>query len=65
MNEENEYIYCAVNEDNEIQWVIGSSSKTRYFRDTRYLKQAVEYHNRNHAQLWHIQKYKLVAVEGE
>ena len=40
-----EYVYCAVNKNNDIQWVEGSSKKTRYFRTTRYLNNAVKYHN--------------------
>ena len=44
----NEIVYCAVNTDGEIQWVTGSSSKTRYFKTDRYLRKAVAYHNKYH-----------------
>lgn len=43
-----ETVYVAVNKNNEVQWVLGSSSKTRYFKTTKYLKQAVDYHNKYH-----------------
>ena len=43
-----EYIYCAVNKNDNIQWVLGSSKKTRYFRTTHYLSNAVKYHNMYH-----------------
>lgn len=33
-----EYMYVAINHNDEIQWVKGSSSKTRYFRTDKYLK---------------------------
>ena len=58
-----EYIYCAVNTMNEVQWVRGSSTKTRYFRTNKYLKTAVQYHNRYHSNdPWRIAKFKLVEV---
>ena len=41
-----EYVYCAVDKNDDIQWVLGSSKKTRYFRTTRYLNNAVKYHNK-------------------
>ena len=58
-----EYIYCAVNAMNEIQWVRGSSTKTRYFKTNKYLQTAVQYHNRyNSNDPWRIAKFKLVEV---
>ena len=58
-----EYVYCAVNTLNEIQWVKGSSSKTRYFKTNKYLAQAVEYHNKYYSEdPWRIVKFKLVDV---
>ncbi len=59
-----EYIYCAVNTKNEIQWVKGSSQKTRYFKTTKYLTNAVRYHNRYYPEdPWRISKFKLVEVQ--
>ena len=40
-----EYVYCAVDEGNEIKTVQGSSRKTRYFRTTKFLERAVARHN--------------------
>ena len=62
-----EYIYCAVNDRNEIQWVKGSSSKTMYFRTDKYLKKAVAYHNRYGEGQWRVAKFVLKEVyyEGE
>jgi len=59
-----EYIFCAVNDRDEIQWVQGSSQKTRYFKTDRYLKRAVEYHNRLYGDngYWRVAKFKLVEV---
>lgn len=58
-----EHIYCAVNKDGEIQWVLGSSKKTRYFRTTRYLKEVVRYHNKYHADdPWRVQGFVLIEV---
>ena len=37
-----ETIYVATNRNDKIQWVRGSSSKTRYFRTDKYLKKAVD-----------------------
>ena len=63
MSIKNEYVYCAVNDKNEIQWVKGSSHKTIYFRTDRYLKQAVEYHNRCYGDdIWRIAKFELKEV---
>ena len=58
-----EYIFCEVNDRDEVQWVCGSSQKTRYFKTDRYLKGAVEYHNRYHGDdMWRVAKFKLVEV---
>ena len=59
----NEHIYCAVDKNNNIQWVLGSSKKTRYFRTTKYLSNAVKYHNRTYPNdKWTIKKYQLLEV---
>lgn len=56
-----ETIYVAINHKDEIQWVKGSSSKTRYFRTERYLKDAVEYHNKYHPEdIWKVRKCMIV-----
>ena len=55
-----EYIYCAVNDRNEIQWVNGSSSHTRYFKTDKYLKKAVEYHNKCYGDdIWRVARFEL------
>ena len=52
-----ETIYVAINRIDEIQWVRGSSSKTRYFRTDKYLKKAVDYHNKYHPEdIWKVRK---------
>lgn len=52
-----ENIYVAINEHDEIQWVKGSSAKTRYFKTDKYLKGAVEYHNKYHPEdIWRVRK---------
>lgn len=52
-----ENIYVAINEHDEIQWVKGSSAKTRYFKTDKYLKSAVEYHNKYHPEdIWRVRK---------
>lgn len=62
----NECIYCAVNSAGEIQWVVGSSRKTRYFRTNTYLRTAVEYHNKYHPEdVWHIAQFRLVCIAEE
>ena len=61
-----ENIYCAMNNQGEIQWVVGSSSKTRYFKTDRYLKTAVSYHNKYHPDdPWRVAKFRLLCVEVE
>ena len=58
-----EYVYCAVDKNEEIIWVLGSSRKTRYFKITNYLAGAVKYHNRYHPDNpWRIVKFELVKV---
>lgn len=59
-----EYIFCAVNDRDEVQWVQGSSQKTRYFKTDKYLKRAVEYNNRMYGddRHWRVAKFKLVEV---
>lgn len=55
-----ECVYCAVNNDGQIEWVLGSSHQTRYFRTTKYLKKAVARHNRIHQDdPWHIVQFDL------
>ena len=58
-----ENIYVAINKNDEIQqvdeiqWVTGSSAETRYFRTDKYLKGAVEYHNKYHPEdIWKVRK---------
>ena len=56
-----ENIYVAINRNDEIQCIKGSSSKTRYFRTDRYLKVAVEYHNKYHPEdIWKVRKCVIV-----
>ena len=61
-----EYVYCGVNKNMEIQWVKGSSSKTRYFKTPGYLRKAVSYHNKYYSNdLWQIIAFKLdPAING-
>lgn len=60
-----ECVYCAVNSRNEIQWVKGSSTKTRYYMTDKHVAKAVEYHNKyNKNDLWQIKKFKLVEMKG-
>ena len=55
-----EYVYCAVNDRNEIQWVKGSSSKTKYFVTANYLKRAVYYHNKYYGDdPWRVARFEL------
>lgn len=56
-------MYCAVDNDNKIRWVTGSSSKTMYFKTPIYLKMAVEYHNKYESHdPWRIAKFFLKEV---
>lgn len=60
-----ENVYCAVNNRDEIQWVQGLSSKTRYFKTTGHLKTAVRFHNIYHPNdPWHIVAFVLDPNEG-
>ena len=61
-----ETIYVAINHKDEIQWVRGSSKKTRYFKTDRYLKGAVEYHNKYHPDdIWKIRKCVILEDEPQ
>ena len=58
------FVYCAVDDDNIIQWVKGSSNKTMYFKTPTYLHKAVEYHNRYHQDdPWRVAKFFLREVK--
>lgn len=55
------YIYCAVNKNNKIVEVRGSSRKTTYFKTDKYLKDAVEKHNEIYPKdKWRTVRFKLV-----
>jgi hypothetical protein len=61
-----ELVYVAVNKDDEIQWVYGFSSKTRYFKTETYIKKHVKYHNTYFPEdPWRVAKCKLVEVEND
>lgn len=61
-----ENIFVAINRKDEIQWVKGSSSKSRYFRTDKYLKSAVEYHNKYHSEdIWKIRKCVILEEEPQ
>jgi hypothetical protein len=61
-----EIVFVAINHDDEIQWVKGSSSKTRYFRTNKYLKGAVENHNKYHPEdIWKVRKCVILEVEPQ
>lgn len=61
-----EYIYVAINRNDEIQWVKGSSSKTRYFRTDKYLKGAVENHNKYYPEdIWKIRKCVILEANPQ
>ena len=50
-----EKVYVAVNKNDEVQWVYGSSSKTRYFRTANYVTKAVMNHNKYYPEdEWHV-----------
>ena len=56
-----ETIYVAINHNDEIQWVQGSSKKTRYFRTNKYVNKAVDYHNEYHPDdIWKVRKCLIV-----
>ena len=56
-------VYCAMNENGEIQEVKGSSSSTIYFKTPAYLQRAVDYHNRYSEDKWRVAQFKLVEIE--
>jgi hypothetical protein len=59
-----ENIFVAINHNDEIQWVKGSSSKTRYFRTDKYLKNAVEWHNKHYpGDMWKIRKCVILEAD--
>lgn len=61
-----EYIYCAVNSKNEIQWVNGSSKKTKYYVTDKHVKKAIEWHNKYYPNdIWHVAKFELKEVDYE
>lgn len=58
-----ESVFVAINDKNEVQWVTGSSQKTRYFKTDKYLVRAVRYHNRYHPDdRWKIAECQLKIV---
>ena len=61
-----EYVYCAINCSGEIQDVLGSSKKTRYFKTSRYLSNAVEYHNKCYPDdPWRVAAFELISVPAD
>ena len=61
-----ENIYVAINHNDKIQWVKGSSSKTRYFRTDKYLKGVVEHHNKYHPEdIWKVRKCVILEVKPQ
>lgn len=59
----NENIYVAVNNKDEVQWVRGSSSKTKYFVTDIHVSKRVEYHNKYYPNdIWRVAKCKLIEV---
>lgn len=59
------YVYCAVNNEGEVQEVRGSSSRITYFKTTKYLNRAVEYHNRYYPDnQWRVAKFKLIEEDN-
>ena len=60
-----EYVFCAVDDSNEIQTVHGSSQHTRYFKTDKYLKYAVEQHNKycKNGNFWRVAKFELKEVK--
>ena len=56
----NEVVYVAVDKDDKVQWIKGSSSKTKYFATDRHVTRAVEYHNQYHADdIWRVVRCEL------
>lgn len=61
-----EYIFCAVDSNDDIQTVMGSSKNTRYFKTDKYLNRAVGYHNKHHPDnLWRVRRFKLTPTLHE
>ena len=59
-----ERVYCAVDKSGHIVTPKGSSSKTRYFKTTKYLTDIVESHNIYHEDnQWKIMCFKLTLDE--
>ena len=59
-----EYVYCAVNTEGKIQWVKGSSTKTKYYATDKHVAKAVQWHNEHHSNdLWKVQKFVLVEAD--
>ena len=55
------YVYCTVNKDNNIVEVRGSSKCTTYFKTDKYLKSAVENHNKYYTNdPWRVVRFKLI-----
>ena len=58
-----ERVFVAINDKNEVQWVTGSSQKTRYFKTDKYLSRAIRYHNRDYPDdRWKIAECRLHLV---
>ena len=56
-----ETIYVAINKNDEIQWIEGSSKKTRYFRTDKYVNKAVDYHNKLYPEdIWKVRRCLIV-----
>lgn len=55
------YIYCAVDKNDNIVEVRGSSRRTTYFKTDKHLKGAVENHNKLYPEdEWRVVRFKLV-----
>ena len=61
-----EYVYCAINSEGKIQWVLGSSTKTKYYATKTHAVKGVERHNKYHTNdPWKVQKFCLVPIEDD
>ena len=60
-----EYIYCVLNQDNEIQTIHGSSTTTRYYKTRRQAQKPVDWVNKyaDDQNKWRVGKFELVEVE--
>ena len=59
-----EVVYVAVNDKDEVQWIEGSSKKTKYFATDKHVSKGVEYHNKYYSNdIWRVVKCKLVEVK--